>query len=564
MPKNRLLVWTLVLVMVLAGVWSAAPFQFAGHPPVVKAQESGTLLMAVGNVRLRAAPNANAEPLGLIGWGEIVTFLATDASGQWYQIDYNGLVGWSLAGWFEVYGGSSPQSNSGPSASSPNPAPSTSTTSQNPVSSSSSGTVRSVGTVRLRTQPNTNGAVLGVMGWGDTALLLGFDASRTWAQVNFDGVIGWVNTGWLEVTPGDVSAPTTSETVSTAPQPTAPSVVAAPAASSTSNGTLMATGNIRLRAQPNTSSEVLANIGWGERVALLDTDASREWVQINYNGTVGWAHRGWFEVVEGSINAPTVDATAPTQAAPSTAGETTVSDAPSTTTVAVVSSTQGNIVRAVGNIRVRAAASTNSQQVGAMGWGDAATLLGADASGQWYQINFNGLTGWVAAGWVEITSGELPHTDTATTIPVGEGDRIIIPALGIDAPLFEMQLVTQPTGGRVWHIEPWEPNVGHLQGTARPGESGNIVLGAHSEYPNGRPGIFVGLHRLNVGNSILVYANGVGREYRVVGKTTVAFDDLHVVYPTPTDRLTLLTCTGYSPTRGIYLSRLIIYAEPVN
>jgi LPXTG-site transpeptidase (sortase) family protein len=555
-----------LLIALLLVSFVADGINFMPQATPVKAQESGTLLMAVGNVRLREAPSVNASQIGLIPWGTIVSLVSVDSSGQWYQVNYNGVLGWAHAGWFEVYNGgvapTAPTAASGPATS----ATASSTT------ATTVGTVMAIGNVVIRSRPSTAGIVLGQIGWGETAALLGVDASGIWYQINYNGTVGWAHSGWFEIVTG-TALPSNAATSNTP----SPNPASTPAQTNPSSAvpapdgvtTLMAVGNVRFRTQPNTTSQVLGNIGWGTIVTLIAVDATGEWYQISYNGGVGWAHAGWFEVASGQVDVPAIgsavesDIISPLATAPAT--ENTIARQTPTTTVAIVSSTEGNVVRAVGNIRIRAAPSTNSQEIGAMGWGDAATLLGSDSTGVWYQIDFNGTVGWAHSGWMEITSGALPHTESeSTSMPIDAGDRLIIPALGVDSALFEMPLVTRPQGGRIWYIDPWEPAVGHLQGTARPSESGNIVLGAHSEYPNGRPGIFAGLSRLNVGNTIILYANGVQREYRVVGKTTVSFDDLHVVYPTQTDRLTLLTCTGYSPARGIYLNRLIIYAEPVN
>src|SRR5690606_33024131 len=155
---------------------------------------------------LRTEPSALSQQIGLIGWGTVVRLLEVDASGQWYRVEADGVVGWSLAGWFEAYQGEAAVSSSPSSGQTdtPNTGASSSQTLSN---SNGTGTVRAVGTIRIRQAPHTNSAILGQMAWGDQALLLGMDASRYWAQVNFDGVVGWVNVGWLEITPGEVRVP---------------------------------------------------------------------------------------------------------------------------------------------------------------------------------------------------------------------------------------------------------------------------------------------------------------------------------------------------------------------
>ena len=61
------------------------------------------------------------------------------------------------------------------------------------------------------------------------------------------------------------------------------------------------------------------------------------------------------------------------------------------------------IARAVMNIRSRP--SNRSPQIGSMPWGGTAALLGRTVQAgidQWYQVNYNGVIGWIAAPWVTV------------------------------------------------------------------------------------------------------------------------------------------------------------------
>jgi len=137
-----------------------------------------------------------------------------------------------------------------------------------------------------------------------------------------------------------------------------------------------------------------------------------------------------------------------------------------------------------------------------------------------------------------------------------------IPRLQIETTLFEMEL--RPRQGTVeWYISPWERRAGHLEGTALPGQHGNIVIGAHAEMVNGEPGLFARLQELKTGYVIrLKQANQIYR-YRVSDIKIVAFDDLSVV-TSPQNRLTLITCNGdYDPEQRGYATRLVVIADPI-
>ena len=93
---------------------------------------------------------------------------------------------------------------------------------------------------------------------------------------------------------------------------------------------------------------------------------------------------------------------------------------------------------------------------------------------------------------------------------------------------------------------------------------GNIALGGHSLFPDGSRGVFNGLYALNIGDQIVFTADGVEQRYLVSAKFTVHYTDLSVVYPTPTPRLTLVTCDIPTWNAAIqnYEQRLIVVAVP--
>jgi LPXTG-site transpeptidase (sortase) family protein len=143
--------------------------------------------------------------------------------------------------------------------------------------------------------------------------------------------------------------------------------------------------------------------------------------------------------------------------------------------------------------------------------------------------------------------------------PVGEGISLSIPTVNIYSPIITFYL-----DGVSWAIDPWENHVGYLQGTAWVDVPGNIALGGHSEYPDGTPGIFNGLYGVNIGDPIYLNVNGSQRRYIVTEKRSVRFDDLSVVYPTTSERLTLITCDipSYDAGTNFYWERLVVVAVP--
>ena len=149
---------------------------------------------------------------------------------------------------------------------------------------------------------------------------------------------------------------------------------------------------------------------------------------------------------------------------------------------------------------------------------------------------------------IEPASPEIP----------AQGTWISIPIANITSPVTQF-----PLDGVSWAIDPWENNVGYLQGTAWFNQNGNTVLGGHSEYPNGQAGIFFALYNVGVGDVIIVGDNGNEYQYRVVDIRVVNYTDLTVVYPTDFSRLTLITCDvpSFSAIDNVYYERLVVIAD---
>jgi LPXTG-site transpeptidase (sortase) family protein len=158
-----------------------------------------------------------------------------------------------------------------------------------------------------------------------------------------------------------------------------------------------------------------------------------------------------------------------------------------------------------------------------------------------------------------ISTNEPVSVDEVEPPPVDDGISLSIPTVNIYAPIITFYL-----DGVSWAIDPWEHNIGHLQGTAWVSAPGNIALGGHSEYPDGTPGIFNGLYGVNVGDPVFLNVLGTQRRYVVTNKRTVQYNDLSVIYPTTSDQLTLITCDipSYDAASNFYSERLVVVAVP--
>jgi LPXTG-site transpeptidase (sortase) family protein len=147
--------------------------------------------------------------------------------------------------------------------------------------------------------------------------------------------------------------------------------------------------------------------------------------------------------------------------------------------------------------------------------------------------------------------------DTAREIT--DGARFYAPTAGIAGDVIESYL-----NGTSWDVTDLGSHVGHLQGTAWMDKPGNIVLAGHVEMSDGRTGIFASLDRLSIGDPVTLTQHGEERFYQVTQKFITDPTDLTVLYPSPTDRLTLITCSAYDFLTDEYRERFVVIAERVS
>ncbi len=92
--------------------------------------------------------------------------------------------------------------------------------------------------------------------------------------------------------------------------------------------------------------------------------------------------------------------------------------------------------------------------------------------------------------------------------------------------------------------------MGHLKGSAAPGERGNLVLAGH------RDTFFRELRRIREGDEVTIQSPGGEFRYKVDSTAIVQPDETEVLKPGPGTTLTLITCfpfryIGNSPERFI-------------
>jgi sortase A len=144
------------------------------------------------------------------------------------------------------------------------------------------------------------------------------------------------------------------------------------------------------------------------------------------------------------------------------------------------------------------------------------------------------------------------HPDSP--LPERPATRLVIPAMDLDIPVTIAPIVNQ-----TWQVDHLGQDwVGHLEGTASPGDPSNVVLAGHVTIAHDVFGPFAGLGQLEPGDSIILYVGDQSYTYVTDYRQLVDRTDVQVAFPTNSARVTLITCTNWSDDLGAYEERLIV------
>jgi sortase A len=165
------------------------------------------------------------------------------------------------------------------------------------------------------------------------------------------------------------------------------------------------------------------------------------------------------------------------------------------------------------------------------------------------------------------TESPLPPAELAPAATPAAPSRIVIPAIGVDAPVMPISWEIQDIDGQphaFWDVP--DEYAGGWHDTSAPlGVPGNTVVNGHNT-TNGE--VFRDLYRLETGAPIIVYSGDVPYTY-VVSETLilreagqpleVRQENARYILPMADERLTLVTCHPYGSLRY----RLIVIAQPM-
>ncbi len=163
-----------------------------------------------------------------------------------------------------------------------------------------------------------------------------------------------------------------------------------------------------------------------------------------------------------------------------------------------------------------------------------------------------------------VSSAMPPDSTTLPTTGLAP-ERLLIPRLGLDAPIEPVGLIPSIAGTEVyeWAVPEWRA-AGWLNRSAPFGQSGNTVLDGHHNIAGE---VFRDLWTLQAGDEITLTAGAAQRRYRVAETLLLPERDQPLdarlanarhIQPTADERLTLITCWPYDDNSH----RVVVVAFP--
>lgn len=294
------------------------------------------------DLNVHEQPDASSKVLGTLKKNTAVTVTAEKYG--WYTITFSGQTAYISAKY---------TTDTNPSQPTPTPTPSQTTT------------VYTTANLNVRAQPNSSAKILGSLAKGSKVET--YSLKNGWYEIKFSGQTGYI------------SAQYTTTTAPSQPTPT-------PTPSETK--TVYTTENLKVRAQPNTSAEVLGTLKKGTKVETYGLKDG--WYEVKYNGKTGY------------ISAKYTSDTDTPQPSPSPV----------------------QTVYTKEDLRVRAQPNTSSTILGVLKQGTAVETFG-ETNG-WYLIKYNGQDGYISKAY---TTTEKPNAPTVKFTDVSQSDWFYEPVM---------------------------------------------------------------------------------------------------------------------------------------
>ncbi len=250
-----------------------------GGGGVVPGQPTLTATVSIATLNFRASPSLTAPILAKLNQGASYPATGRTADNQWVRLSVDGGSGWVYAQYVSLSGDINTLPVVEDAGYTPPPIQPTGVRGQ------------VLGNLRIRAEPTTRSAQIGLMPWGTEIDLLGKNGGHSWYLLQYGDVVGWSYAPWIRIIAGafDQLPYMDGTEPQFQPPPATQGVVA------------QAFGNMRIRSGPGLQFPKVGRAVWGSRVEVLARSTNGLWYKVRYGDVVGWSYATWYRIVQGEI-----------------------------------------------------------------------------------------------------------------------------------------------------------------------------------------------------------------------------------------------------------------------
>ena len=379
----------------------------AMEPPATDAS-----VTVLGEMNIRSGPGTDYDVVGEAIAGEEFPITGKNSEGDWWRIDFQGQPGWIHAP-FVVAADAEDVPVVGPGMTeAADQDEGTSETVPAPLDA----VVTVGGDMNVRSGPGEEYDRIGGATAGETFRITGKNEDGEWWQIDFGGETGWIYAPFVTATNAENVPVVGGSIAETASETQAPASDTETAAQETGRATVTVLGDMNIRSGPGTDFDRVGGATAGEAFDITGKSPDGEWWQIDFDGQSGWIYAPFVTAVN-MEGVPVVgDSQAEGRAPEDSTTETPATpDEPSAT--------------AGGDLNVRAGPGTEYDRIGGANEGEEFAITGKSSDGEWWQIDYEGQSGWLYAPFVTATNAEnvpvvTPEAQGST--PADSGRRAVV------------------------------------------------------------------------------------------------------------------------------------------
>lgn len=326
-------------------------------PPASDAQ-----VTVLGEMNIRGGPGTDYEVIGDAVAGEAFAITGKNEESNWWQIDFRGEPGWIFAPYVVAADAEDV------------PVVGMAMAETSPPTEIAIVTVD--GDLNVRSGPGEEYDRIGGAAAGEEFVITGRDEDGEWWQIDFDDQTGWIYAPFVTAANAG-NVPIVGDSMA---ETAAPADTTEPVAPEAGSPVVTMIGDMNVREGPGTDYARLGGAAEGETFAITGKSADGDWWQISFEGESGWVYAP-FVTAANAENVRTVgdsSAQAPVEAVATVGGDLNVRDGPG----------------------------TDYARIGGANEGEAFAITGKSADGEWWQISFDGESGWIYAPFVNATDAE--------------------------------------------------------------------------------------------------------------------------------------------------------------